>query len=252
MYYYCTEDLALLMGECFVISLPRWISPSLVVAAAVRKLNIENLLISSCCTFHVSFKTVSLCLDFEKRLGWWMILSKLWQKKIWFWFVPNYFFADVRPMGLNYHYRLLVPERARVFVYLFKGHWNKAFLHFLPCHIWWFAMELGFFFEKMKKSHVELAWNPFFGWFRVPLLGLNIHIQGMHTQLTLLKWPAMYIARRNRTLNGKLYEVGSLEKVPLALAMNSIMVVLLEICLVFQINPISYLYFFLTKTLKST
>ena len=99
----------------------------------------------------------------------------------------------------------------------------------------------------MKKSHVQLAWNPFFGWFRVPLLGLNIHIQGMHTQLTLLKWPALYIARLNRTLNGKLYEVGSLEKVPLALAMNSIMVVLLEICLVFQINPISYLYFFWQK-----
>ena len=37
------------------------------------------------------------------------------------------------------------------------------------------------------------------------------------------------VIRRNRTLKGKFYVVGSLEKAPLALAMNSIMVVLLNL-----------------------
>ena len=57
---------------------------------------------------------------------------------------------------------------------------NKAFLHFLPyliifqnllhhrCAPLWKIIKYGkTIWQKMKKSLVQLAFNPFFGWFRV-------------------------------------------------------------------------------------
>ena len=68
-----------------------------------------------------------------------------------------------------------IPTRNPIFGYLesaengfFKGMLNKAFLHFLPnfCHFWWFstgpsARSTMKYHQKLKKSLVRLAFNPF-------------------------------------------------------------------------------------------
>ena len=67
---------------------------------------------------------------------------------------------DMPGTGYIYTYLLvmdLVPETWVLEVPWVYGKMNKCFLHFFPT-----------FWGKMKKSLVQHALNPFFGWFRVP------------------------------------------------------------------------------------
>ena len=83
-----------------------------------------------------------------------------------------------------------------------QGKLIKDFLHFLPNfgHIWWFVKlpQCVFHFEKssnmskiwqkMKRSPVQIAFNPFFGWFRAPdplLVNWVVKLPSFHKRLNV-------------------------------------------------------------------